>query len=290
MASPRFVSKHRKATRVANRRVVIGVKERGRLLYAKLQTTIRPRQKMRRSVVLHFADRTGKVRLFSAASSLKHLIPVSLPQLREWIKVVSRPTDGQIAPDPSPRTASDLPLSPKCAWTFEAIALERIEANDISSACEYLFRGCQLALRTPPTETLNLRLFDLLAGLAIRYGRTGEFVDPLINLLKKRIVELKRLESRAGIVSTSKVAQGVDYSVSRRRRNDLIKISYLDLEIRVDKWTKVESRWHRRWSDKKYPIWWHHPMENRSFSWKRRMSVKRSPPNPEKRQKPIKIT
>ena len=134
-------------------------------------------------------------------------------------------------------------------WQWEAAALDKLESGQIENACRLLRAGIMLDMGANGPPK-NVRLVHLLVGLSTRYKAHAPYRD--------------EIEKVVG-----------DREEGRWART-------------LEKWRDPNSNWHQRWSGEA-PVWWHHPMQTREFSWKRSRKMEPTPPNPEIRQRPVKI-
>jgi|SRR6185369_5349321 len=120
----------------------------------------------------------------------------------------------------------------RSSYFFEQAAAAEIKNQQIDRACNLLFHAIQLELqsayrvvhvqRFPPyKKSESLRLYDLLAGLSVRFEKPDQ-LKHMIELIKN--------------AKNPKVAQ--------------------HFEVRLKKWQDSNGRWHRRWSDKNKKVNW----------------------------------
>jgi hypothetical protein len=265
--SPRFRKLEIKARRKANAHVLVTVPNAVALMFSNRQRQSGPHKRGRREVTLHFANRDHVVRFFSAARTARHLSALPLETAEKWVDLSSqrRARSFRQAPSAGP---TELPLNAARTSALEQMAIARVEAGDMEGACRFLLVGARLTLQS---QTPNLRLLDLLAGLAVRSAGSQRFLQALIGLTEARTTRLRR-----------PAGQGVKIAAKER--------GLLLLETRVHKWRDQGSSWFRRWSNAARPVWWHHPAETRPFESTRIQQGKDSRRIPTMRQRPIKIS
>lgn len=210
LRSPRHKSAEKRQSRLKNYRVVEAVAKPDVLLVSEYSAQPRRRAKSSRSV--HFPDENGNVRFYSKITRVDQLVEISD---KAAVAAALR------APEAKFEINS---FAPTVVW--EVAALNRLKAGRVDLACDLLFAGASLTLRGFGRP--NKRLFDLLAGLALRYEHGSAYLDRL-NVLSKD----KRL----------------------------FRDSDNWLKRRVDKWGDTGSKWYRRWSSRDQPVRWHHPTE-----------------------------
>jgi hypothetical protein len=242
--APRYIPVDRRRLRLQNHRVVTHVSAKSAFAISERS----PEEYRRREFSVHYANASGEIRLFSPANSTRHLRAIKREVLRDWFNLkLERRTEAALsaaiaAGVPEPVARLSVESGNSLAWEIGAVEL--LEAGQIKDACDILFIGARLTAR-------NVRLLDLLAGLAVRFPESAPSLD--------EIVATRTTSFRGGT------------------------------DARAKKWLDVGSKWRERWSDRSRPIWWHHPSETRDFQWERTRSMKRPPPNPEARQRPVKI-
>lgn len=201
--NPRFVSKEKKEKRRKNR-------------LNEVQTTYLAQFVVRKSAkaqTLHFSSREGIVRLTSPMGPSHQLAPV---------------TDAEATQSLAALAQREQP------WLWEYAALTRIENGEMDGALAILQGGARHAMQHEP---VNLRLFDLLAGLTLRTGRAIHEVDEL---------------SRTGTDSAK-----VDPDLERRRQL----------------WRTTDTRWAKRWLNKDKPVKWAHPIDQTADKRQRRVPI-----------------
>jgi hypothetical protein len=116
------------------------------------------------------------------------------------------------------------------SWSFEQAALALLEtrnpgAKRVRAACELLLAGVEhdLALRRKLDKRrkkarVSFRLYDLLAGTAVRYRPPEQLA---------RLLEIVARENLASV-----------------------------LQSRMDKWQSLGSTWSQRWQDRNRPRHW----------------------------------
>lgn len=316
LRNPRYISQQGKAKRLSQYRIVIPVSQKVALLYS-VRKRPQASGRLPRVVTLHYANKDGEVRLFSTAITLRSMTELSVAEADSWVKKTPK------LPLSSARhtTLSDpktLPLNLKRTWVWEALALDRVESGDMERACSHLIVGTELALLTPLAEPMNLRLLDLLAGLAVRTGNEGQYLTPLKMLVQARIDRLRKVRAAqdSQTVMDDPAIGHPSRSIAARPRDKLPasspqapcpavtadhvvprnqgRFNHLNgyteqLEQRLKKWGNQQSNWHRRWSNKARPIWWHHPMETRQFESQRHVKLQGEQKKTETRQRPLRI-
>lgn len=313
---PRYISQQRRAKRLSQYQVFISAEQKVMLLYSERKR--QPASGHHPNVVtLHYANKDGKVRMFSAVSTVRSMTHLSVAEADVWVKNTPKQT---LSPPrhAAPSDTKTLPLNTKRTWVWEALALDRVELGDLEKACGHLIVGAELALLAPLAEPMNLRLLDLLAGLAVRTGNEGQYLTPLKVLVQARIGRLRKVRTAqdSQSVMDDPVIGRSSRSIAARPRDKLPapspplpspavtadhvahrnpgRFNHLNgyaeqLEQRLEKWGDQQSNWHRRWSDRTQPIWWHHPMETRQFELHRHVKSQGEQKNTETRQRPLKI-
>ncbi len=237
--SPRFLSSEAKIHRKRNYNIARQAGHMSSFVTRDI-ASLRLRASINDDVALHYADARGFVRLFSTSNSVRRMSSLSDEQAISW----SAPNASDV------QTSDDIPtrrLTSRNGLAWELAAIDKLEKGEIGKACSLLVAG----VRAAPD---NLRLVELLAGLAIRYPKEGPTLDYIVQTWQP----------------------GADLPAAT-------------FEAKRDKWLTVASSWRRRWSDTSRPVWWHHPLETRDYAWKRTRKMPRPPENPEQRQRPIKI-
>lgn len=311
--APRFISLSTRQRRADQRISTVKVGARSSLVYSdrkkgRLQLKGKFREQLQ--VTLHFADRSGMVRLLSHPRSSGHFVPLAPTDALDWIirtKSSRRPGKAGVATVP----IRMLPLGTERSWVWECLALDHIESNRLDTACSILSTGIQHALLTAKHTPLNLRLFDLLAGLSVRLALEEKFLQPMLRLLDDRLQQMKLLPayaaefgapavSRSTTLSTKAPAQAVAIEPAKHEKFTTQKARNLNkrpltqlisrIEQRLKKWRSPDSKWHQTWKNKLRPIWWHHPFETRNWSQKTPRITKRPVKTPERRQRPVRIS
>lgn len=201
--NPRFISKEKKEKRRKNRVIEV-------------QTTYLAQfvvMKSAKSQSLHFSSREGIVRLASPMTNAHVLAPT---------------TDAEATQSLAGNAVRTQP------WLWEYAALTRIENGEVDQAIAILEAGAKQAMQHEP---VNMRIFDLLAGVSARQGRDLETVAQL---------------TRAGNESTN-----VDPGLERRRQL----------------WVTPDSRWRQRWTNKDKPFTWAHPIDRMPDQRPRRVVI-----------------
>lgn len=282
--SPRYMTKQQKDKRRKNRNVWLQVRERSSLVF-----TDRKR-KADKKVALHFADKAGRMRLHSVLPRTKagSLVSVDLGTITKWLAETPVPNQAANRRPAGLTPAKELPLSPSRTTPFEEIALDRAGSNDLDEACRYLLEGARLTLQKSEP---NLRILDLLAGLALKTVDPGKYLDPLIKLAETQLDRERSVRANTGpgaMASPAAAASGKNRRGKPRRPHKSPPEWVADaLEIRLGNWRNSGSKWYRRWSTRY--VWWHHPTQTRLCSWARKKKMTQPPPNPEVRQRAIQL-
>jgi hypothetical protein len=299
LKNPRFISQRGRAKRLLQYRVVIPVTQKVALLYS-VRKRLPALGHHPRVVTLHYANKDGKVRLFSTASTLRPMTELSVAEADSWVKKIQKPplSSSHHATPSDPKTP---PLNTKRTWVWEALALDRVESGELKEACGHLIVGVRLALLASLAEPMNLRLLDLLAGLAVRAGYEEQYLTPIKKLVNARIGQLRKARAaqdrysrsiaarpRKKLPAPSPCPSGVANHDVRRNPSRSLNVFAEQLEQRLEKWKNQQSNWHKRWSDKTRPIWWHHPMETRQFESHRHVKSQ-GEQKMETRQRPVRI-
>ena len=138
----------------------------------------------------------------------------------------------------------------RASATFELTALEYVKIKDYQSACKALMTGIQYdrIFLTKVNKGPDFRLYDLLAGISVRYG--------LPNYLKE-------LSTQLSIKKTDQVTVGRETALSAR----------------LKKWRDPNSKWHKKWTDKsKEIVWCALPMQDTRSAGDGRSSRPRTSP------------
>ena len=121
----------------------------------------------------------------------------------------------------------------RSACAFEQAALSRIASNDIESACLLLLCGVQHDLLYSQWERRpSIHIYDLLAGLTIRYEKPQHF-KTLKDLIDKQ-------QNQINIV--------------RRCNIQLDPMTVIHKRQKI--WEDTTSNWHKRWANKSKPLKW----------------------------------
>ncbi|HET9638582.1 MAG TPA: hypothetical protein VFP12_05185 [Allosphingosinicella sp.] len=230
---PRFVSEEQKQARLARYRILAipsdkGVGREG--FYRSLRASPRSR-KAKSWMTIHAADGKGRIRLFSAADAIPQMKALSADLLLKHISNV-RPQNSGEPP------LEKLPVNANATTAFELAAMKHLRVavytqpgalrvSPLIQACNIL-RGGVLACLEGNARKPNLRLLDLLAGLAVRYDMPGRLND-LISLLS---------DERFAAVRSSWLA---------KRKGQTID----PVEQRIGTWRNPDSKWRQRWATEK---------------------------------------
>jgi hypothetical protein len=243
---PRFIAREDKSKRLSNYRVVMNVEYRNSLVYSGRKNL--PRRRPRKSLTLHYANATGEVRLYSTAKTLHHITSVNSDAAISW---ASKRKSQSLS-------VGELPLDNSRMMAWEAAAIAMLETNQIDAACQLLMASARLALQQSPRP--NMRLVDLLAGIAVRYKKEQVYLTELVKLTKEKVTG-----------EASKKDAGMVY------------------KARLEQWENAQSKWHKRWSDQSKPVWWHHPLETRESASNQTATSDRPLNHLAKRQRPIRL-
>jgi hypothetical protein len=204
---PRFIAKDRKEKRLFGYRVYIRLGRVGDVL-----VKARDSKLTRGSAAFHGVGSGGLARFYSRPDRMSGL-------RRIWPR-----TFRNLPADLPPPEGAKIPLRLRTA-SLEAAALALIEQGNLGGACDVLLGACQVSMRaTHP----NLRLFDLLAGLSVRYPQAADYKGALEAL------------------------------ISAARAEDSPSAALLYLLNSPRRWSN--PRWNRRWSDPR-PVAWGHPLD-----------------------------
>ena len=142
----------------------------------------------------------------------------------EWIE---SPKDGQNLRELLTKEEdTHLHLS-RASYSFEQAAVMQLKKRNHRMACDLLVQGIQhdLSFKKHTGQPLSIRLFDLLAGVALRFDEPQVF-DDMIGKAQKFSRESNQIQKAV-------------------------------LQARLKKWQDVNSTWRKRWLDKKTPVVWH---------------------------------
>jgi len=115
----------------------------------------------------------------------------------------------------------------RASYSFEQAAVSQIKQNNVERGCDLLLYAIQYELRYRAAKPFlrshapSLRLYDLLAGISVRYNKP-DYLGRLISLT----------ESVEAPIAVKGFAQ------------------------RLTKWRDPQSRWYGRWADKSKRIEW----------------------------------
>lgn len=151
--------------------------------------------------------------------------------------------------NPAQMNAAQSPQKPHinrgcAAYALELESLTLLKQNQTDKACELLAYAVAEDLRRisfnsgPP----SIRLYDLLAGVSLRTGRT-EYLDEMIH----------RIDDAAARGSGSRQSGWI--SEPTVPAWDYTPYTTV-LQARIRKWKNPRSRWHRRWSDRAKKVTW----------------------------------
>jgi hypothetical protein len=161
--SPRFISRQVKNARRQRRRVQADGARPGELF-----VTLPPARDggLAAARIFRGASRDGRVRFHSATAGLNRLRRLAPEPFRRLTENLQR----RRAPDTV------------AAASLEAAALAFLEQRKLGPACDILMGACRLtiAARRP-----NLRVFDLLMGLAVRYPPATAYRDEILRSLEQ---------------------------------------------------------------------------------------------------------
>jgi hypothetical protein len=160
---PRFVAPHVRAKRIALYRIELRLARPGDVL---VRARAKPGWLTKGRVSFHGVGGAGVARFYARLPE-----PPKHP--------TKRPTFHRIAPRAFRVLAGNIRKSGDPHWrdfahsvTLEAAALALIGQGRMIDACDVLLGACTLAAPAPKP---NLRLFDLLAGLAARYPEAADY-------------------------------------------------------------------------------------------------------------------
>jgi hypothetical protein len=143
-------------------------------------------------------------------------------------------------------------LTPSRLSNHPAVA-DSIKSNPVGGAIQML----RQAIERAPT---SIRLYDLLAGVAVRYKRKDT-----LEWVVKRALELKQVLGQAPHKNMVRTKQR---HRKQHRRNQHSARDYaptpkgaaqagvLSIERRVKKWRDSNSRWYKKWSNTTTPVTW----------------------------------
>ena len=162
--------------RAANRGTIAEATDPNRLVYVSAKEGVPFR---RNAIRLNYADASGKVRLFTRSRGARQLTPVENRDVIQWASEQAHPGRAQWVP-PGPNQGK--PVSALSSLAIEVAALARIEAGEIEDSQidetgGLLMAGFLLTLRN--SKRPNMRLADLLAGIAVRYGKEDLYLAKL---------------------------------------------------------------------------------------------------------------
>jgi len=118
------------------------------------------------------------------------------------------------------------------SYFFEQAAVSELQKKEIEVACDLLMFAIQYELQSayraarssrfaPYAKSPSFRLYDLLAGISVRFNKT-DYLDRIIETIK-----------------------------SSKDKETIKKF-----ETRLSKWQDANSKWRGRWSDTNKPITW----------------------------------
>lgn len=120
----------------------------------------------------------------------------------------------------------------RASYSFERAAVSEFNRHNLDRGCALLLQAIQYELKSvnrigksfsmrPFHQSPSFRLYDLMAGVSVRYNRADDF---------RRMIDL---------ITTSK-----DPNIIQR------------FDSRLKKWQDPQSRWHSRWTDRSKQIKW----------------------------------
>jgi len=229
---PRFVSARKRARR--NLREVFANTRfpPGRLIVA----TPRRRPSL---PALFVSSSHGKVRLPRLWPSSRPDGPIGSSELRAWMDVHR----GMAGKGSTGDWTGKIVFDRKQSVMIEAAALSILE-HDPHEACTLLLLGAELCFRACTRKgdvaphPMNLRLLDLLAGLAVRKGYRETHLQPLLALIADPTI--------------AKFLGQPRYVQSGKMHTDFDRIKQ-----RMDRWRT--GKWEKRWTAPT-PVYWHYPL------------------------------
>ncbi|MGQ0598840.1 hypothetical protein [Aquabacterium sp.] len=243
---PRFVSMATRAKRQAHRHIV-------RVVLPLKSAFVFSPPRRERTFSIHSADPQGKVRLRSAAAAAPKFVESTVAMMEGWLQ----------AP-PARRQ-----LNPRRTWPFEARAMDLLEQGKIADACDVLLLGVRLTLRSGVADPINIRLLDLLAGLAVRSNAEARYLAPML----KEVTQFIDRAGKSGILQAAPDATVADAARGSGQSARQVGRTLAALEARILKWRQQggkealsSGQWRTRWSAaaNPKPVWWHHPFELRT--------------------------
>jgi hypothetical protein len=160
---------------------------------------------------------------------------------------------------------------------LEKAALARIQAGDKESAGRLLLQAIRhdQFYKLATKEDASLRLYDLLAGLSLRYGQQESF-NEVIKLTRAAQQQMgqprrrstikrggrRRMRAGASVVSPQKTRrQPSAFSKWQKENKRALKAAHevqrrKFFETRLRKWAAADSPWKRRWRDTAKPMQW----------------------------------
>lgn len=239
--APRFIPEKAKLARQRNRQTFVRMPTHESSLVYSSQGLQNQRGKSRSQISVHASDNDGSVRLFSKAANNSRLEKLQLDEADRWIQASEELI--RTRPQPSSGSVRELPLGAQRTSPLEALALQHLQNRNLDAACDILMLGARLTTRVPSSHPINVRLLDLLAGLAVRSGQQQKYLDPLIVVLNDRIKQLDAIAQK-----------------DRKYPQRALLVS------RIAKWRNSDSKWAKRWTNREARVTWHHPyeLENRS--------------------------
>lgn len=136
----------------------------------------------------------------------------------------------------------------RASATFELTALKYIKNQDHKSACDALMAGIQY--NKIKNKEPDFRLYDLLAGLSVRYN-----LPYYLNELR----EILETFAKDGLIRRSKARKHRSplLQFSQKIKKNLDKhVSEIAISSRLSKWQDSNSKWHKKWTDKSKEIIW----------------------------------
>ena len=212
-----------------------------------------------RSQVIHYVGNDGRIARVNHINESR-LRPVAVNELVQL---------GAINSSAGPHVNFSV-----ASHALEKAALARIQAGDKESASRLLLQAIRhdQFFKLGTREDASLRLYDLLAGLSLRYNQP-ETLSEVVRLTRaaqqqmgqpRRRSTIKgrgRRRIRAGAAPQKTRRQPSAFSKWQKENKRALKTAHEAhrrkfFETRLRKWAAADSPWKRRWRDTARPMQW----------------------------------
>ena len=172
------------------------------------------------SSVIHYVPE-GKKPRYTGGMDARRLQPkdpleAAILSVKSGVSGVNDSPANGSAPAKTPRVNPD-----RLSYSFEQAAISELKQNSIDKACELLLNAIQYEQQYVGGYSASFRLYDLLAGVSVRFNKL-DYLERMVAVIAKT----------RGLTAQRKLAD------------------------RLNKWRDPNSRWRKRWSDRSKQVQW----------------------------------